>query len=257
MPRIAELTSLWRRTLIAWPDGRRDTTTAVRWLQGPQLYVDLRQPADRPSFARVHGLRDLTREQLEWLARQEGFAGELTCDGRYFEWRRDIDFQPPAPLPDSGSLRFEGELMIEEGRDLPYIEHWRREVQPMDPVGALRLRERESERTAILVRVGTRFMYARARQAPLPQGGRLLERVHAAASIGAAQDFVDCEISFGSIGAGVWRIEHSSLPFREGAMMTPLWIGSEPMRVRIEAVAADGGSLLGDWDVERAEGAPL
>jgi hypothetical protein len=42
------LTGLWRRSLIIWPDGRRDETTDVAWLQGERASIDLRQPAGLP-----------------------------------------------------------------------------------------------------------------------------------------------------------------------------------------------------------------
>ena len=57
-PSLETMPGLWRRSLIAWPDGRRDTTSFVNWLQGPGLYLDLRQPEGRPDFSgmssRVH-----------------------------------------------------------------------------------------------------------------------------------------------------------------------------------------------------------
>jgi hypothetical protein len=34
MPAVAELRGLWQRSLIVLPDGGRDATTEVRWLQG-------------------------------------------------------------------------------------------------------------------------------------------------------------------------------------------------------------------------------
>jgi hypothetical protein len=71
------LPGLWRRSLLAWADGRRDTTTRVHWLQGPSLYADLRQPEARPSFAGVTGFDDLDTTQIAWMARQEAFAGRL------------------------------------------------------------------------------------------------------------------------------------------------------------------------------------
>ena len=52
-PTIAALAGLWRRSLIMWPDGRRDTTTWVNWLQGGKSYIDLRQPRGRPDFSGV------------------------------------------------------------------------------------------------------------------------------------------------------------------------------------------------------------
>src|SRR5580765_2420592 len=101
---VGKLGGLWRRSLIARADGTRDTDTWVRWLQGPGGYIDLRQPAGRPDFTGVRCLRDLTMTQLDWLAAQDGFAGQLLVHDGVFEWRRDIDFQPPGPTPDRGWL---------------------------------------------------------------------------------------------------------------------------------------------------------
>ena len=253
MPIIAELTGLWRRSLLSWPDGRRDTTTRVHWMQGPGLYADLRQPAERPDFRQVQCVRQLAPEHIEWLACQEGFAGELTHDGRHFEWRRDIDFQPSSARPDAGSLRLEGDFMIEEGRDVAYVEHWQRVSRPTEPVGALGLRDRESNRPAILVRLGSLFMFARARRASVSPGRTLLECVRAERRTEVAQELVDCEISFGRIESGTWRIEHSSLPFRERVSLNPCLTGKDP-GLSVDDVGAGGESLVRSRIIERAEG---
>ena len=120
---IGDVQGLWRRSLIHWPDGRRDVTTSVTWLQGPNDYADLRVPQQRPDFSGITALNDLTREQMLFLASQEGFAGQLSFDGRFFEWHRHIDYQPKSAMADAGRLWFEDGRMIEEGRDVRYIEH--------------------------------------------------------------------------------------------------------------------------------------
>jgi hypothetical protein len=214
---IADLPGLWRRTLLALPDGHADTTTAVYWLQGPTCYIDLRLPAGRPDFAAVSCLRDLSFEQVEWLAEQECFAGRIESDGAVFEWRRDIDYQPKTGAADAGRLWFEGDLLVEEGRDIPYIEHWRRGGDAAQPCLGVRLRETNGERLGFIVRVGDTFMTARGRQKALAGQDRLAGLVGAAGTLFEAQDLVDMEVSFGSIGAEGWVIERSSLPFREGA----------------------------------------
>src|SRR5262245_47539272 len=73
-PALEILPGLWIRSLIAWPDGRRDTTTQVFWLQGPGFFADLRQPTGAPDFSRVHRLADVTDTQLTWMSKQEAFA---------------------------------------------------------------------------------------------------------------------------------------------------------------------------------------
>src|SRR5664279_1626421 len=106
IPSIAELRGLWRRSMIAWPDGTRDTTN-VRWLQGLRSYIDLRQPMPVPDFPGVRSLADLSIDDCAWLAKQQGFAGHLGFDGGCFEWQRSIDFQPRKLHADAGSLHWD------------------------------------------------------------------------------------------------------------------------------------------------------
>src|SRR5271156_3755890 len=107
MLQVGDLKGLWRRSRIAWPDGRRDTTTQVLWLQGLSAFGDLRRPVPAPDFSHARSLNDLSRQDCSWLATQQGFAGYLTIVGRYFEWRRLIDYQPDSLRADAGSLRWE------------------------------------------------------------------------------------------------------------------------------------------------------
>jgi hypothetical protein len=263
-----EITGLWRRSLVRWPDGRSDTTTSVRWMQTRTLFVDLRQPADRPRFDGVHCLHDLGRDQIEWLALQAGFAGELRWDGHHVEWRRQFDFRPTQALPDEGRLWFEGSVMIEEGRHSPYVEHWHRDVPSPRPCAGVALRDASTGQAGMLVRAGDGFMYARARAIGLPPQAELPRLVGAAATKGEILELIDCEISFGSVGAGtggaaVWRIEHSTLPFKEGQLLQPL-PGREgeagprgeagPQGLRTRDMAAGGEPLERRWVVTGMEG---
>jgi hypothetical protein len=216
-PSLTNLPGLWTRSLIAWPDGRCDVTTAVHWLQGPSLYIDLRQPAARPDFSATRALADVTDEQLAWLVRQEGFAGRLRHEDGCFEWGREIDFQPQAIYSDCGQLRFEADYMVEVGRDIPYIEHWHRSaIGDVTRCVALRLRDATDGRAVSLVRTGNAFMLAADRGIGLPNLPDLAACVAAASDRDAQLALVDCELSFGSVGAHAWRIERSSLPWREG-----------------------------------------
>ncbi len=227
---VAALQGLWRRSLIAWPDRPSDTTTSVRWLQGPSAYIDLRQPTPAPDFSHVRSREDLTFEDCLWLARQEGFAGHLHFDGRHFEWVREIDFQPPTPTADAGSLRWEGDVLIETGRDADYIEHWHRDptaattpANSTDPRNAHTTSGTPAatgQPQATLLRVGPNFMLARKRAAPLERGYRTLtEYLHAAPDLEHARELIDCEISFGAIDESGGRITASTLPYRVGALL--------------------------------------
>jgi len=125
MPAVAELRGLWQRSLIVLPDGSRDTTTEVRWLQGLRAYADLRRPSPIPDYSHVSKLADLTQHDCLRLADQQGFrdadaptepaAGALLRDsrtgsqamlvrvGEHFMFARDRPVsQPPLTSPPPG-----------------------------------------------------------------------------------------------------------------------------------------------------------
>jgi hypothetical protein len=237
-PPLSDMPGMLRRTLIIHADGTRDTATQVRWLQGPTLFVDLRQDAGLPDFPHLRGLKDLSFEDCTALARQAGFAGRLTFDGDCFEWLRLIDFQPRAGT-DAGRLWWEGEVLIEAGRDVPYIEHWLRDPTVVTrPLAGVRLRDRQTGVAALLLQVGTVFMFARDRAMRLPQGQPLAECVAGASSLAAARALLDCEITLGSGGFG----------------SAPLILAStHPWRVA-ERFALPGAAAR--WEVIEAEGDP-
>jgi hypothetical protein len=254
MLEVADMRGLWHRSLLVRADATRDTTTWVAWLQGPTLFADLRVPAGRPSFRGARGRRDLTPMQTAWLASQQGFAGRLDREGEYFVWRRRLDFQPVSGVADAGRLREERGLVIEEGRDDPYIEHWHRQPDAITPNAGARLRDQHTGREGVIVRVGRSFMYARAgTSALLPTGTLLSDHVRAAASLSYAQELVDCEISFGSIASdGAWIIERSSLPYREGAYLEPSLDAASCLQ--ISDVTEEGQAMRRGWEVKEFEG---
>ena len=213
---VADLTGLWRRSLIEWPDGRRDTTTQVRWLQGLRAFGDLRQPQPEADFSHARGLGDLSRQDCARLAQQHAFAGHLTFAGPHFEWQRTIDYQPKASFPDVGSLRWESGVLIEQGRDVEYLEHWHREpCATPAPAAALELRDTRGI-NALLIRVGEFYIFARDRAIVAAPHKTLGECVAAAATIAQARALVDCEISFCRSAADGVRVAASTLPYRVG-----------------------------------------
>ena len=227
---VTDLQGLWRRSLIAWPGRPSDTTTSVRWLQGPHAYIDLRQPMPLPDFSHVRSREDLSFEDCAWLACQEGFAGHLHFDGRHFEWVREIDFQPPAPTADAGSLRWEGDVLVETGRDADYVEHWHRDTSAaktpttlaymQDSPATRGARGAPEKAPAVLLRVGPNFMYARDRAVTLDKGYRtLVEYLQAAPDLQLARELIDSEISFGTVTESGLRIAASTLPYRIGALL--------------------------------------
>jgi hypothetical protein len=251
-PTICDLQGLWRRSLLIGSDGARDTTTEVWWLQGKRLYADLRRPAAGPDFSTVRGLAQLSSEQCAWLARQQGFAGELTQDGQCFEWQRSIDFQPASPQADAGTLQWKGDVLVETGRDSPYIEHWRRQHdRSVQPGLAISLREGDTGVPGLLLRAGAEFMFARARETTLPAGRNLAECVAEARSLRDAHLMLDCEISFGQVAPDGFRIAASTLPYRVGDILGQRMVGDtivtddrgsrgEPIQRRWVIIAAEG-----------------
>ncbi len=232
------------------PDGRRDAETWVGWLQGETHFADLRQPAGRPEMAGAAGLDDLSAEQVAWLAAQEGFAGTLAEDGDCVAWTRLIDFQPPSDTPDVARIRLDEDgQLVEEGRDAPYVEYWSRDAEPAAAAcwGAS-LIDPEGGPAARLVRAGGRFMFSRARTAALPRGARLVDLVREAASLAERRALIDCEISLGRVEARGWRIERSTLPFREGRTISVAASGASL------TLSEDGAGRV--WRIERCEGSP-
>lgn len=214
---------LWRRERLARPDGWRDVTTEVYWLQSHGLYVDLRIPQPRPDFRGYAKLEELPPELIAWLPRQQGFAGTLTVEDGVCRWQRELDYQPPGEFDDVGQTRFVNDaLMFESGVLDEYTEVWRKSVLGgVEGVLAMRAEETPGGRKGILVAVGDYFMYAvdRAHALPAPCGRRSW-----------TLDDCDCEIGFGRVRAdGPWRIERCSLPFREGAVLLD-GFGTHPRR---------------------------
>lgn len=126
---VSQCLGLWRRTLLIKPDGSTDLGTDVMWLQGVSAFVDSR-----------------------------GFAGRLRQDADIFEWCRVVDLDP-GPFPDAGSMRWEGETLIETGVHEPYTERWVRERVTPAPVGAMFLTSPGGAQ-GVVVRVGSRFGWA-------------------------------------------------------------------------------------------------
>lgn len=254
MVEIRETYGLWERSLIVWPDGSRDTTTFAAWLQGPALFADLRQPGDPPSFDGVSCLDDVPPSHFDWLARQEGFAGRFVRAGIAFEWQRNIEFQCASAQSDAGYLEFSAEgVLIEEGRDIPYVEHWHRASPEVAPHFAARMRGRQG-REGVLVRAGKIFMFVRGRAEPLPHGASLAGLVKAA-SPHEARTLLDCEISLGEVQGEAWRIARSTLPYRVGVDLAPSFASDRTIFTTADA-ERDGTVFERTWTVVELDAGP-
>ncbi|MEZ5875648.1 MAG: hypothetical protein R3D30_12795 [Hyphomicrobiales bacterium] len=251
MVSLSDIQGLWRRRLLAWQDREPDTTTEVFWLQGPETFADLRIPMGRPPCS-ASCLRELDWPTLRFLARQEGFFGTLKVGASVGHWHRVFDYQPDTGRQDRGYLTFEGEVLIELGAEAPYAEHWIRQ-RHTDDVAALTLAE-APDRIGCLIVSGDVFMYARSRGAPLPPGADLTECLETAGSLREAQALFDCEIAFGRVQDHQWRIERSTLPFREGHSLRPN-IDGETSRLRLDDLTPSGEFVRRAWQIMSSQGA--
>ena len=255
---LTDLAGLWRRTLIQWPGDPADTETEVFWLQSLKHYADLRIPQGRPDRRAIACLRDLDWDMLRFMARQEGFIGHLDVVHSTGQWHRAFDYQPDRGVADRGALSFQGNVLVERGVDLPYVEHWVREPQAGQDTMALWLGTNDSLPIGCLMAAGDFFMYARSRVSPLPRNTTLRQLVDESSSITDAQNLFDCEISFGRVGNGHWRIERSSLPFREGHGLAPIIDSVPPMdpargMLVVGDVTAEGAAIKRIWHIAACE----
>jgi isopenicillin N synthase-like dioxygenase len=253
--KAARYRGLWRRLVLSLPGSPVDTLTEVGWLQGPGFYVDLRQPLGLLGRVEAGCLAELTLDEARVLAAQEGFAGSLFLDGDCTEWVREIDFQPPGPIGDVGRLEDHGDLLIERGVHADYVEHWQREPSTAGgPCWAARLRA-EDGAAVFLVRCGARFGYARERSLALPQGETLAARM-AGATLETGRALVDCEIALGTVSAEGWRIDRSTLPWREGALLVGSGAGLADGRLTVSDMDAQGLPLARRLRLDHLQGTP-
>ena len=230
------LVGLWRRESIEMRDGTADRTTRAFWGQTRNLFVDIRIPRSRPASLGRRGFEDFTLEELGQIAEQHAFAGHVIVKGDRCTWLRCIDYQPNTGRPDTGRLRLEGDTLHEEGDaesviGMGYHEVYRRDVGGERRRLALRLDDCDGTpfggrpaSDAILVVLDDRFMFARARPRELGRAETLRELVTQAHGDHAAiEACLDCEISIGRLGTDdrAWRIERSTLPWREGQRLFP------------------------------------
>ena len=230
------LVGLWRRESIELQDGTLDRTTQVFWGQSSNLFVDIRIPMDRPSRPGCLGFEDFTLEELTRLSEQRAFAGHVLVEDETCTWMRFIDYQPNTGRPDTGHLRLEGNLLHEEGdadtiTAMDYHEIYHRDVGGEERRMALRLESSGGNlfgdrppNDAILVVLDDRFMFARNRGCQLEPAETLQELLQKAAGNRATiEAYLDCEVSIGRLGTDdhAWRIELSTLPWREGERLFP------------------------------------
>lgn len=247
----------WERLLLSLPGQPVDTLTAVSWIQGPRYFVDLRQPHWLRGKVQAACLAELGMEDARMLACQQGFAGTFELSGDIATWVRSIDFQPPGDLGDRGRLEADGELLIEHGVEADYIEYWQRGASADDchSMGARFVSDGDGC-PVIVVRYGSRFGYARARTLPVERNADLAAMIENT-DLAAARALLDCEIALGRVTPEGWRIDRSSLPWREGALVMGADANLENDCLSVADIDAEGrtftrvlqpADLCGTWN---------
>lgn len=208
-------TGAWQRDWIRRHGGAPDASVAVRYVQTPSVFGDVRIRADRPRTSGAASFTDLSDDQLAALVAQEGFAGYTTVDGANATWHHEIDFQPPGGELDIGRIEpTDEDKMFEHALDDSYVESWSALGRAGGTFFAVKV-VRGDRVDQLLAVAGEHFVYARARAAALPAADSIrdaIARTHATRE--AIVAYLDCEISYGTTRG--WQIERSTLPWREG-----------------------------------------
>jgi allophanate hydrolase len=224
----------------------------MRWLQGLDSYVDLRQPAGRPTFGSVAGIHDLSPPQIDWMARPLAFAGRLTRADGVFAWNKTVGLHPVEP--DLGRLRFEGETLVEQALDMSYVEHWNRHRTVADPVAELHLNDPAGRRGGVVVRGGLQLGFARSRDVELAAGVSLADLLAGQSTLRARQDLLDCEVALTTLDGDRWRVMRSAMPWREGALLGFAPLGAET--ILMWERCGHSSESQRHWEVVSAAGDP-
>jgi hypothetical protein len=214
------LTGVWERKALWFEGTEPDYSTRVLYVQTPTLFGDIRIAESRPDVSNVTSFEELDDTELEELAKQEGFAGYVETEGDIVTWQREIDFQPPTGIPDTGRCSLDKQVMIETGIHLDYSEKWQRIDDGKGQFLAMQIEEDESgPADQILVVAGDHFLYARDRKYSL-EPAKSLNHLFQLNNLKKEQivRYLNCEFSYGRVrdGKKPWEIYLSTLPFREG-----------------------------------------
>ena len=130
----------WRRSGLIIDGSRQIDQCDVLWLQSADWYVDIRLPTS-PSEPSLRG------DVAIHFARTRAFAGIASWLDPVLTWEHLIDVDEH-PRPDSNRLEWTKDGVLErgvhrsQGRDVPWVEEWRRidDAEPVVSVSADRRR---------------------------------------------------------------------------------------------------------------------
>jgi hypothetical protein len=245
-PRVPErYLGVWQRLVLQTDLQPCDITTQVFWLQTTSWHADIRVPFPRPALPGSGGLQQCTRQQLEWLASQQGFVGVTHVQESTCQWHRRADFRPPTGLRDIGSMVFlRTDLAVETGVESRYLEVWQKLPDSTGAQAVLQRLEDGVEQPEWFLVSGQYFMHVRARRESLEAAASLLSLAQREnVSDARLRELVDFEISFGRRSARAWRIQLSTLPFLEGSVAC----NPQDLAAPVEGIARVRGEHSSAW----------
>jgi hypothetical protein len=238
---------VWARRLLqtqtdegGTPDS--DTDAWARWVQTSQWHATLIVPAQALARRQPHPLSAQTPVQLAALAQQEGHVGLTQVDaqpeGEVCTRLRRSDYQPPGLHPDSGWILFErADRFMETGLYASYNAVWERlpdSVGRVVVLAGMDAAERDNGQRLLLT--GHYLMVVRPRVHRWPRGmtaGYALTDVllHSPERV---CDWLDHELSFGVLRGGLWHVERSTLPEREGQVLPCRLLRMDEQHARLD-----------------------
>jgi hypothetical protein len=245
-PRLPErYLGVWQRLILQTDAQPCDITSQVFWLQTTSWHADIRVPSPRPDFSGISGLQQCSREQLDWLASQAGFAGITYVKDNICQWQRYADFNPPTGLRDIGQMVFlRPDLVVETGVESRYLEVWQKLPDSTGAQAVLqRVADGEDQPEWFLV-TGQYFIHVRARGEALDAAASLPSFAkRESAGDARMRELVDFEVSFGRRAAHGWRIDLSTLPFLEGTVA----LNPRDLTPPVQEVVRIGGQRPSEW----------
>lgn len=241
------LRGLWRRR---WIEPADQVDREVYWLQTDSLFGDVRVPHTRQG--RAHSLDRLDAAAARDLALCQGFAGRIELNSDICTWHRRFDWQPDQGMTDSGRIRLENGLLMEDGIHAAYSEAWERMTPPGAAGLGLALRDRVEAREGYLAVVGDYFIYVRGRARPLPEGPDLLALLDECSGADASRLLFDAEMSLGRVG-DQWPITCSNYVWREGQPLFAAAADLDGATLTVAEQRHDGSATTRTWDVEARE----
>jgi hypothetical protein len=224
IPRVPEWAlGAVRRRSITFATGFCDDLTRVYWVQSHGMTGDLRIHPQRPDLKPETRFADLGLKDLVLLASVEGGVATTNWAEGVMSWTDWIGFQPYDKYPESGLMRRIGDCMIEFAPSGVYVEDWR--FLPSAPgllVGLRLISETSLDGVAYtrqggMVIAGDHAICAIARRMELPHGTRAQDYVRASHDpIAAVEQVLDCSVDYAVRRGGVFQIELSTDPRREG-----------------------------------------